>query len=90
MSLLSLEKYLYAPRNGPEIGRKPEAVTGYFGFSSSVLETVRSVLIGEALADLAKNLDSLRESLRPDHDPNALNEFARRFEDLYAQLSLLR
>jgi hypothetical protein len=85
LSLLSLEKYLYAPRNGPEIGRKPEAVTGYFGFSSSVLETVRSVLIGEALADLAKNLDSLRESLRPDHDPNALNEFARRFDDLYAQ-----
>lgn len=86
MSLLSLEKYLYAPRNGPDIDRKPEAVTGYFGFSSSVLETVRSALIGEALADIARNLDSLREKLRPDHDPSALNEFAQRFDDLYAQV----
>jgi GGDEF domain-containing protein len=85
LSLLSLEKYLYAPHDGPEIARKPEAVTGYFGFSSSILETVRSALVGEALADIAKNLDALRESLRPDYDPSALNEFAQRFEELYGQ-----
>jgi GGDEF domain-containing protein len=85
LSLLSLEKYLYAPYNGPEIARKPEAVTGFFGFSSSLLETIRSALIGEALADIARNLDSLRESLRPDHEPTALKESAQRFGDLYAQ-----
>jgi GGDEF domain-containing protein len=85
LSLLSLEKYLYAPHDGAAIARNPEAVTGYFGFSSSVLETIRAALIGEALADIAKNLDSLRESLRPDHDPTALNEFAQRFGDLYGQ-----
>jgi GGDEF domain-containing protein len=85
LSLLSLEKYLYAPRDGAAIARNPEAVTGYFGFSSRVLETIRAALIGEALADIAKNLDSLRESLRPDHDATALNEFAQRFGDLYGQ-----
>jgi hypothetical protein len=85
LSLLSLEKYLYAPHEGPAIARKSEPVNGYFGFGSSVLETIRSALIGEALADIARNLDSLRESLRPDQDPIALNEAAQRFGDLYAQ-----
>jgi len=85
LSLLSLEKYLYAPHEGPAIARNPEPVNGYFGFSASVLETIRSALIGEALADIARNLDSLRESLRLDHDSVALNEAAQRFADLYAQ-----
>jgi hypothetical protein len=85
LSLLSLEKYLYAPHESPSVARKSEPVNGYFGFSSSVLETIRSALIGEALADIARNLDSLRENLRLDQDPVALNEAALRFADLYAQ-----
>lgn len=84
VSFLSLEKYLYAAQkpSGAAVA-EPEPALGYFDLSRKILTTVgSSFFIGEALADLSQELDTLREGLRPESGGETLASAAKHFSGL--------
>jgi hypothetical protein len=82
VSFLSLEKYLYAAQqksSGAAVA-EAEPALGYFDLSRKILTSVgSSFFIGEALADLSQELDTLREGLRPDSGAETLAASAKHF-----------
>jgi hypothetical protein len=84
VSFLSLEKYLYAAQKSSGAAlAEVEPALGYFELSRKILTSVgSSFFLGEALADLSQELDTLREGLRPDSSPENLASAAQRFSGL--------
>ncbi len=85
MSFLSLEKYLYAAqqKSSAAIVAEAEPALGYFDLSRKILTSVgSSFFIGEALADLSQELDTLREGLHPDSGADTLAAAAKHFSGL--------
>lgn len=84
MSFLSLEKYLYAAQKSSGAAlAEVEPALGYFDLSRKILTSVgSSFFIGEALADLSQELDTLREGLRAESGGETLASAAKHFSGL--------
>lgn len=89
LSFLTLEKYLSGPKK-PAIGsarpgfqENHDIDANYFQLAGSVMSSVsNSMLAGEALVDLAAELDALRDRLAPETDSGTLAAAAARFDRL--------
>ncbi len=82
MSFLTLEKYLYSAKRDRvgDPAAEPVPTSGFFDLSLQMMESVnRSVLAGEAVADLAGELDAIRAGLRPDAEATVMASAAERF-----------
>ncbi len=96
MSFLSLEKYLYSTNKPQEAAsevppplakiRPSPQSNGFYELTGRVMESIASsVLAGEAVADLATEIDTLRLSLRPDTGVEVLASAAERFSEILRQ-----
>ncbi len=84
LSYLSLEKYLYGNGKSPGVSPVLQAqANGYYDLACDLLVSIsRTMVSGEPLSDIGRELDRLRESLKPNEDRETLRALAQSFQEL--------